>query len=323
MPKVSIIIPVYGVEKYIERCARSLFEQTLDSIEYLFIDDCTPDKSIEILKRVLEDYPQRKSQVVIHRMKQNSGQAKVREWGMLNASGKYIIHCDSDDWVDVNMYKEMYNKAIEEDVDIVICDIWISDGKNKLAGRKGAHTINKNEFIEGCLFQRDPWSLCNKLFRKKDFNKEIKFPKGALGEDMVMCLQLLIKANKLTYVPKAFYYYYVNTNSITKKKTISHCARNYKLLKDNTDLVIKVINAENIHLTYFSLVDVERFLKFSNLLSLLPIRHIPKYKKIWKQEFQFFPLAILRNPYISSYIKKLYFASLLPFYPLKSGRAEE
>lgn len=69
MPKVSVIIPVYGVEKYIERCARSLFEQTLDDIEYLFIGDCTPDRSIDILKTVLDEYPQRKSQVIIRQMK--------------------------------------------------------------------------------------------------------------------------------------------------------------------------------------------------------------------------------------------------------------
>ena len=86
MPKVSIIIPVYGVEKYIERCARSLFEQTLDDIEYLFIDDSTPDRSIDILKRVLENYSHRKSQVNIHRREQNSGQAIVRNWGMQNAT---------------------------------------------------------------------------------------------------------------------------------------------------------------------------------------------------------------------------------------------
>ena len=62
MPKVSVIIPVYGVEKYIERCARSLFKQTLDDIEYLFIDDCTPDDSVDVLRNVLEEYPNRKSQ---------------------------------------------------------------------------------------------------------------------------------------------------------------------------------------------------------------------------------------------------------------------
>ena len=82
MPKVSVIIPVYGVEKYIERCARSLFGQTLDDIEYLFIDDCSPDKSVEILEHILLEYPQRRDKVIIHRMEHNSGQAKVREWGM-------------------------------------------------------------------------------------------------------------------------------------------------------------------------------------------------------------------------------------------------
>ena len=107
MPKVSVIIPVYGVEKYIERCARSLFEQTLDDIEYLFIDDCTPDRSVEILKQVLDEYPHRKNQVIIHRMEKNSGQAAVRKWGMLNVAGEYVIHCDSDDWVDIYMYEAM------------------------------------------------------------------------------------------------------------------------------------------------------------------------------------------------------------------------
>ncbi len=115
MPKVSVIIPVYGVENSIERCARSLFEQTLDEMEYLFIDDCTKDRSIEVLKSVLKDYPKRKSQVTIHRMDNNSGQAKVREWGILNATGEYIIHCDSDDWVDKDIYRELYEKAKEND----------------------------------------------------------------------------------------------------------------------------------------------------------------------------------------------------------------
>lgn len=151
MPKVSIIIPVYGVEKYIERCARSLFEQTLDDIEYLFIDDCTPDKSVEILKRVLEEYPHRKSQVVIHRMEQNSGQAKVREWGMRNARGEYVIHCDSDDWLDVHMYEEMYNKAIEEDADVVVCDYVVTNDTSIIKTINACHAKSAKQLIENCL----------------------------------------------------------------------------------------------------------------------------------------------------------------------------
>ena len=128
MPKVSVIIPVYRTEKYIERCVRSLFNQTLDEIEYLFIDDCSPDNSIKILNNVLEDYPHRKEQVIIHRMSRNSGQAIVRNWGMQNATGEYVIHCDSDDWGDADMYRAMYDKAVEEHSDVVICDYAITNG---------------------------------------------------------------------------------------------------------------------------------------------------------------------------------------------------
>ena len=152
--KVSVIIPVYGVEQYIERCARSLFEQTLEEIEYLFVDDCSPDKSIEVLKRVLEDYPMRKSQVTIHRMAQNSGQAKVREWGMRNATGDYLIHCDSDDWVDKDMYRLMYEKAGMEKSDIVVCDYAIADNEQVIRKVFGCSNIDKECFINDLLLEK-------------------------------------------------------------------------------------------------------------------------------------------------------------------------
>ena len=119
--KVSVIIPVYNVEQYIERCARSLFEQTLDDIEYIFVNDCTPDKSMEVLARVLDDYPARKRQVSIINMPVNGGLPKVRRAGVEAATGDYIIHCDSDDWVDVTMYEKMWKKAVEGEYDMVLC----------------------------------------------------------------------------------------------------------------------------------------------------------------------------------------------------------
>ena len=167
MPKISIIIPVYKVEKYIERCARSLFEQTLDDIEYLFIDDCSPDKSIEELKDILDEYPHRKSQTIIHRMERNKGQAAVRYWGVKNATGDYLIHCDSDDWVELDMYQQMYNKAIEEDADVVVCDYVVTNGTSVIKTINACHAKSPGQLIENCLFQRDPWPLWNKLFKRK------------------------------------------------------------------------------------------------------------------------------------------------------------
>ena len=88
MPKVSVIVPVYGVEKYIERCARSLFEQTLDDIEYIFVDDCSPDRSIEILNQVIGEYPGRKDQVQIIHHASNQGLALARQTGLKAATGE-------------------------------------------------------------------------------------------------------------------------------------------------------------------------------------------------------------------------------------------
>lgn len=191
MSKVSVIIPVYGVEKYIERCARSLFEQTLGDIEYLFIDDCTPDKSIEILKKVLEEYPQRKSQVIIHHMDKNSGQAAVRKWGMQNATGDFVIHCDSDDWVDTDMYRAMYEKAIEENTDVVVCDYIITDGNNVIIKKKGCQSTEIQLFLSDILFQKSSWSLCNKMFARTTYDRGIIYPKHNMGEDMALTCQLV------------------------------------------------------------------------------------------------------------------------------------
>ena len=92
--KVSVCIPVYGVEKYIERCARSLFEQTMrNGVEFVFVNDCTPDKSIEILEHVLAKYPHRKEQTKIINLPENGGVGRARRIAIENCTGEYIIHC--------------------------------------------------------------------------------------------------------------------------------------------------------------------------------------------------------------------------------------
>lgn len=237
MPKVSIIIPVYGVEKYIERCARSLFEQTLDDIEYLFIDDCTPDKSVEILKRVLEEYPQRKSQVVIHRMEQNTGQAKVREWGMRNARGEYVIHCDSDDWVDVHMYEEMYNKAIEEDADVVVCDFCSTDCENEQYS-KGLISKERENVIVDVLLWRIAGCLWNKLVRRKEYtDHDLNYPTHNMGEDAALIVQILWNVKRVSYLPKPLYYYYTNPTSITKDVTDDRIRQRFLQAIANVEII--------------------------------------------------------------------------------------
>ena len=122
IPSISVIVPVYNVSRYIERCARSLFEQSLIDIEYIFVDDCSPDNSLEILRHVLSDYPSRLASVKIVSHNKNRGLAAARNTGIRHASGEYIAHCDSDDWVERDMYERMLLEAKHASVDIVACD---------------------------------------------------------------------------------------------------------------------------------------------------------------------------------------------------------
>lgn len=236
MPKVSVIVPIYGVERYIERCAISLFEQTLDDIEYIFIDDCSPDRSTAILKQVLSRYPERQNQVIIHSMDKNSGQAKVRAWGISQAHGDYIIHCDSDDWVDVMMYEEMYKKAIEEASDVVICDYQEHNGNEMLHYRRGCSSLDSRKQHSDMLYLKVAWSLWNKLF-KAEMCKQVKFlPLGNMGEDMLLCLQMMFYSKKISYISKPFYYYFFNTNSIVNTNTKENAVK--KFGQNNLNLIL-------------------------------------------------------------------------------------
>ena len=137
---ISCIIPVYGVEKYIERFARSLFEQTLtENVEFIFVNDCTPDNSIIVLQNTIEKYPKIEEQVKIINNPVNSGQSPSRNNGIKTSKGEYIICLDSDDWVEPTMLEDMYNKAITDNCDVVIAD-FIYDSKktinNKTATKK-------------------------------------------------------------------------------------------------------------------------------------------------------------------------------------------
>lgn len=116
MEKVSLLVPVYGVERYIEACARSLFEQTYPYIEYVFVDDCSPDGSIDVLLRVLTDYPERREQVRIVRHDHNRGLGAARHTAYTAATGDFLMHVDSDDLLPREAVALLMDKADEADI---------------------------------------------------------------------------------------------------------------------------------------------------------------------------------------------------------------
>lgn len=123
--KLSVIVPIYNVEQYVEHCVRSLMEQTMkDGIEFIFINDCTPDNSMQILKRAVEDYPERANQVIVVNNSQNIGVSESQKKGIGLARGEYIGWCDSDDWCENTLFDRMCSVAYKKSLDIVVCNYW-------------------------------------------------------------------------------------------------------------------------------------------------------------------------------------------------------
>lgn len=240
MPKVSIVIPIFGVEKDIERCARSLFEQTFDDVEYLFVNDCTRDASIEVLQSVIEDYPKRKPQIKIFHHSENLGLPQARKTGILAAAGDYIISFDSDDWVEHTIIETLYTKALLDKADIVICDIYKSNGTCHQLWKCGETGLGKMEFFEQMCMMKFTWSTCNKLFRRTLF-KDILFPTRNNAEDMALTLQLMAKADKVAYVPQPLYYYYSNPQSMTRILTEDKVLKIIEDKQANNEIVFQVL----------------------------------------------------------------------------------
>ena len=321
MPKVSVIIPVYGVEKYIERCARSLFEQTLDDIEYIFVDDCSPDKSIVVLENIIKEYQSRLSKehkfVRIEKMPQNSGLPNVRRYGIQQATGDYIAHCDSDDWVETDMYQQMYNEAKSNDSDVVVCDYIMTNGTSVIKKINACHAKSPKQLIKNCLFQRDPWSLCNKLFKRKAYYN-IEYPKGAMGEDMVATIQLLWNCKTLSYINKPYYQYFYNSESITKICTRDSCINKFNQLSHNTTIVMNFIQKKKLDIELKdALVVYKNFIRSV----LYPIVYEKKYFHIWNNMFPGLNKQVFQSKYVSVSEKCRVFLTMLHLYPLKKNRA--
>lgn len=223
MPKVSVLVPVYGVEKYIERCARSLFEQTLDDIEFIFVDDCTPDRSIDILKVVIEKFRlrfgEKKYVVRIERMPMNSGQGAVRRHGIQLATGDYITFCDSDDFMPEDAVESLYNLAVESDADIVSGDMeWLyDDGTTKRSYISLPYGSDRESVYRALLSKEYSHTLCSKLFKNSLLQEHeyITLMNHTNGEDGMLFYQVLQYANKVVHKNAVVYSYYQNSQSST------------------------------------------------------------------------------------------------------------
>ena len=217
--KISVIVPVYNVEAYIERCAKSLFEQTLDNLEYIFVNDCSPDKSLEMLHQVMALYPHRVSQVKIIHHETNKKIATVRNTGLMHATGKYIGWVDGDDWVETNMFEKLYTEAEKYNSDIVWCDFYNTCTDYEIRQSQYCED-NKIAFIKSLLVGTIHGAVWYSIVKKDIYAKhDIRFPDGInVMEDKLTLTKLIYFSETIKYTPEAYYHYVKdNTDSITAK----------------------------------------------------------------------------------------------------------
>lgn len=228
MVKVSIIVPVYNVEKYIERCLKSLVNQTLKEIEILIINDNTPDNSMSIC----EEYAKNDDRIKIY-SKENEGLGLTRNYGIERATGEYIAFVDSDDYVSENMCEVLYNTAKKHDADIVYGGIYYDDNNGNIKKKECVtkETIWEGEKVKSLLLDfiatkpEEPLdtimevSVWKALFKKSIFDKyNIRFvsERQFISEDVIFDIDFFMKSNYIVAIPECVYYYCVNPNSLSK-----------------------------------------------------------------------------------------------------------
>lgn len=217
LSNVSVIVPVYNAERYIERAIISLMEQSLENVQFVIIDDGSKDNSFAIIKQVIERYHARQHQVIlIHR--ENRGVAATRAQGMELATGDYIIHFDSDDWAENDWLETLYNKAVASDADVIICNFFVECLNKTLVANENVASSGQ-DCVKKLLVGDISNSSCNKLVKANLFREhEITFhSKYDMGEDFFVTFLVFMNAKKVVHINKPLYHYNrLNENSLTK-----------------------------------------------------------------------------------------------------------
>lgn len=235
MDKVSILVPIYNVEKYIERCAVSLFEQTYKKIEYIFIDDKGADSSIDLLKKVISKYPERANNIKIIDHIVNRGLAVARNTAIENASGKYIIHVDSDDFIEHNLVEKCISCQKFTSADIILF------GFNHLLHDRSYVELQKvpdrkEEYIKKLILRETPACVCGAMYKRSLYlDNGINAIEGLnMGEDYVTKPRLAYFADKIVSLNVPLYnYVHYNESSYTNTcnaRTIENLYRALEIL---------------------------------------------------------------------------------------------
>lgn len=208
--KISVIIPIYNAQKYIERCVRSLMEQTMkEDIEFIFVNDCTPDNSMEILNNVINEYSHRNKQIKIINNKTNLGPSDTRKKGFLTACGEYIACCDADDHVEPEMYETMYNATRNGEVDITVCNYRVEEKEKSRDCLLTPSSTPREALAMLHECSHFPYAMWNQLIRKKYILEQIEYiTPTKIREDTYLLMRIYYHATSIAFVPGTYYHYH-------------------------------------------------------------------------------------------------------------------
>lgn len=278
---LSIIVPVFRVERFISKCAHSLFSQSLSGIQFIFIDDKGGDKSIEVLREVLLAYPERNEDTLIMTNPRNLGSSESRNVGLTYASGKYVTFCDADDWVELRMAEVVLDKMIKEEADIVWTDFYLSNKDSEVRVSQN-YAEDAIECIKGLLTEQFFGSLWNKMFRRDLFiYNNVLFPsRQDVWEDLLTNVQLFHFSKKVVYLSEAFYHYVqYNDSSLVK-------IRNDKQLSDilaNSKSIITFLSDEGVLSNYENEIPILKLAAKQTLLYQTDRASFKKWREIYPE----------------------------------------
>lgn len=237
MKKVSVIVPVYNVYDYLGKCLDSLVNQTLKELEIIIVNDGSPDNSDELIKKYSKKYKNIK-----YFIKENGGLSDARNFGIEKATGEYIAFLDGDDYVEYDMYEKMYDKAKENDFDMVVCDL------NYVYPQKIVRAYSNISYdtsdIKKTMLNIYP-AAWNKIFKKDLFKNNIRFKKGVWFEDVEFIYRMLPYIKNIGVIDEAFCQYVQRSGSITN--TINRKLYDYI---DNFNGIIDFYKDNNLFLEY-------------------------------------------------------------------------
>ena len=232
---ISVIVPCYNAEVYLDRCVQSIVLQTYSKLEIILVDDGSTDNTYERCR----EWMHKDSRIhVIH--KQNGGLSDARNVGLDNSHGEYIAFVDSDDYIHPTMFELLYNALIKNNADISVCGVYRTDGKDDVelpfGYKENISCLSSIQALKDILTNRCMIAAWNKLYRKSSIGN-LRFIKGRYNEDFPFLYELYKKKLKVTYVTSPLYYYYINPNGITGKFS--------EKLLDGLKNAIEICNKEN------------------------------------------------------------------------------